>query len=144
MAVAARKHSSIGRHAHQRLPGPVQDIAERDVEVAGQRGGIGEVADFRIAQAGIDGQEQLADVRLDDLPLDVRKNGRFGTLFVVIPPAILVGLRFGLAAARLPAVADLGRRVTASRLKRYADDLDSRVGKQNVHETLPLLFYRTC
>ena len=64
------------RHALQRLAVDIQQPLQVDEEVAGQRVGRAEVADFRVAAGGIDGQEEPRRARLDDLPLDVGEGPR--------------------------------------------------------------------
>ena len=110
------------RHALQRLALDIQQPLQIDEEVAGQRVGRAEVADFRIAAGGIDGQEQPRRARLDDLPLDVRKGPRG-----IVGPGAGGG---AVAASRSRS----GWSGSGCRREGNANDLDPRVGEKYVHD----------
>ena len=107
-----------GRQPPQRLAVDVQQALQANLMVAHQRLGRAEIADLRIAAGRIDRQEQPRRAGLDDLPLDIR-DIRSGASAAAA------------AAAALPAVAALRRGVSPP--QRHADDLDTRVGEEDVH-----------
>ena len=109
------------RHALQWLSVDVQQALEHDEEVARERVGGAEVADFRVAARGIDGQKEPGRARLNDLPLDIREG-----------PRRLVGSRCG-DRRPLPAITDLAGLVAAAAAQRNANDLDTRVGEKYMH-----------
>ena len=120
VAAAGRMQSSMSGTPFSGLPSMSSSPCSLTSEVAGQRVGRAEVADFRVAAGGIDGQEEPGRARLDDLPLDVGK-------------AVGAALPRRLAAqAALPAVADLGGG-SGCRRARECKRFGARVGEKDVH-----------
>ena len=112
VAVAAADTDSTVGHPLQRLArrdpaGPSSATLKSLVSVAGSA----EVADLRIAQVVSTARNSLLTCDWIDLPLDVGVDDRL-LRFLVVPIFLF---HFGLAAAALPAVADLGRGVAAAR-----------------------------